>query len=170
MAIAKISATGRPSSTNDLVTLVCAIHSRGSSERPHLNGKPTSVLASIKYNDIDDASQVSSSSAISAFEAEEKTLRETLMVLRSNYSSSRSKSPTLTSGGSSMKLAAWRRTSRISARRSITFRGNWDSLISPVHIARSHQACSRQVKQETFDSSLSTVSQSRIFWNEIMGI
>lgn len=53
----------------------------GSSERPHLNGKPTSALASIKYIDIDNAFQVSNSSAVSALEAEEKTLRETLMVL-----------------------------------------------------------------------------------------
>ncbi|KAL6719790.1 carboxypeptidase Y-deficient [Lecanora helva] len=45
------------------------------------NGKPTSALASIRYNDIDNASQVSSSSAVSALEAEEKTLRETLIVL-----------------------------------------------------------------------------------------
>ena len=45
------------------------------------NGKPTTALASIKYNDIDNASQISSSSAVSALEAEEKTLRETLIVL-----------------------------------------------------------------------------------------
>ena len=45
------------------------------------NGKPTSALASIKFNDIDNASQISSSSAVSALEAEEKTLRETLIVL-----------------------------------------------------------------------------------------
>ena len=45
------------------------------------NGKPTTALASIKYNDIDNASVASSSSAVSALEAEEKTLRETLIVL-----------------------------------------------------------------------------------------
>ena len=45
------------------------------------NGKPTNALASIKYNDIDNASLASSSSAVSALEAEEKTLRETLIVL-----------------------------------------------------------------------------------------
>jgi len=45
------------------------------------NGKPPTALASIKYNDIDNISQVSSSSAVSALEAEEKTLRETLIVL-----------------------------------------------------------------------------------------
>ena len=39
------------------------------------------ALAAIKYNDIDNASLASSSSAISALEAEEKTLRETLIVL-----------------------------------------------------------------------------------------
>ena len=56
-------------------------HGLGSSERAIPNGKPTSALASIKYNDIESASQLSSSSAVSALEAEEKTLRETLMVL-----------------------------------------------------------------------------------------
>jgi hypothetical protein len=45
------------------------------------NGKPTTALASIKSNDIDNASLASSSSAVSALEAEEKTLRETLIVL-----------------------------------------------------------------------------------------
>ena len=56
-------------------------HGLSSSERAPPNGRPTSALASIKYNDIDSASQVSSSSAVSALEAEEKTLRETLIVL-----------------------------------------------------------------------------------------
>jgi rabenosyn-5 len=42
------------------------------------NGK---ALASIKFNDIDSASQISSSSAVSAMEAEEKELRERLIVL-----------------------------------------------------------------------------------------
>ncbi len=56
-------------------------HGQGSSERAQTNGGPVSALATIKYNDIDTASQVSSSSAVSALEAEEKTLRETLMVL-----------------------------------------------------------------------------------------
>ena len=45
------------------------------------NGKPMTALASIKYNGIDNASVASSSSAVSALEAEEKTLRETLIVL-----------------------------------------------------------------------------------------
>ena len=45
------------------------------------NGAPNGALASIKYNDIDAASQASSSSAVSALEAEEKTLRERLIVL-----------------------------------------------------------------------------------------
>lgn len=53
----------------------------GPSGRSTPNGKPTNALASIKYNDIDNASQISSSSAVSALEAEEKTLRETLIVL-----------------------------------------------------------------------------------------
>jgi rabenosyn-5 len=43
------------------------------------NGR--NALASIKYNDIDSASQISSSSAVSAMEAEEKELRERLIVL-----------------------------------------------------------------------------------------
>ena len=45
------------------------------------NGRSNSALAFIKYNDIDASSQASSSSAISALEAEEKMLRERLMVL-----------------------------------------------------------------------------------------
>lgn len=49
--------------------------------KPITNGKPVTALASIKYNEMDSASQVSSSSAVSALEAEEKTLRETLIVL-----------------------------------------------------------------------------------------
>jgi rabenosyn-5 len=52
---------------------------------PHgSNGLPTngrSALAAIKYNDIDSASQISSSSAVSAMEAEEKELKERLIVL-----------------------------------------------------------------------------------------
>lgn len=43
------------------------------------NGR--SALAAIKYNDIDSASQLSSSSAVSAMEAEEKELKERLIVL-----------------------------------------------------------------------------------------
>jgi rabenosyn-5 len=47
------------------------------------NGRPTSALVSIKYNDLDTSSQLSSeqSSQISALEAEEKQLRERLIVL-----------------------------------------------------------------------------------------
>ena len=56
-------------------------HGLSSSERALPNGKSASALASIKYNDFDNASQISSSTAVSALEAEEKTLRETLMVL-----------------------------------------------------------------------------------------
>lgn len=43
------------------------------------NGR--SALSNIKYNDIDSASQISSSSAVSAMEVEEKELRERIMVL-----------------------------------------------------------------------------------------
>ena len=39
------------------------------------------ALATISYNDIDASSGASNSSAVSAIEAEEKTLRETLIVL-----------------------------------------------------------------------------------------
>lgn len=56
-------------------------HGLSSSERPPSIGKPATALESIKYNDVDNASQLSGSSAVSALEAEEKTLRETLMVL-----------------------------------------------------------------------------------------
>lgn len=56
-------------------------YGQGSSDRAQPNGRPTSALAAIKYNDVDAVSQVSSSSAVSALEAEEKTLRETLIVL-----------------------------------------------------------------------------------------
>ena len=45
------------------------------------NGRPNGGLAAIKYNDIDSTSQISSSSAISALEEEEKTLRDRLIVL-----------------------------------------------------------------------------------------
>ena len=45
------------------------------------NGRPTNALAAIKYNDIDASSQASSSSAVSALEAEEKELRDRLIVL-----------------------------------------------------------------------------------------
>jgi rabenosyn-5 len=54
---------------------------------PHgINGQNGSsrhgdTLAAIKFNDVDSASQISSSSALSAMEAEEKQLRERLIVL-----------------------------------------------------------------------------------------
>ncbi|KAL8754598.1 MAG: hypothetical protein Q9199_004235 [Rusavskia elegans] len=51
------------------------------SDRLTPNGKPSGALASIKFNDIDTASQASSSSAISAMEVEERVLREQLIVL-----------------------------------------------------------------------------------------
>jgi hypothetical protein len=51
---------------------------QGSNSLP-ANGR--SALASIKYNDVDSASQVSSTSLVSAMETEEKELREKLIVL-----------------------------------------------------------------------------------------
>lgn len=45
------------------------------------NGRPHSALAAIRYNDVDASSQASSSSAVSALEAEEKSLQERLIVL-----------------------------------------------------------------------------------------
>lgn len=45
------------------------------------NGVRIGALAAIKYNDMDTASQISSSSQISQMEAEEKELRERLIVL-----------------------------------------------------------------------------------------
>ncbi|KAL8703298.1 MAG: hypothetical protein Q9201_003512 [Fulgogasparrea decipioides] len=45
------------------------------------SGRANGALASIKFNDVDAASQASSSSAISALEGEEKLLRERLIVL-----------------------------------------------------------------------------------------
>ncbi|KFZ24170.1 hypothetical protein V502_01333 [Pseudogymnoascus sp. VKM F-4520 (FW-2644)] len=55
---------------------------------PHGSGNPRparngggGALAAIKYNDIDSASQMSSSSSVLAMEAEEKELRERLIVL-----------------------------------------------------------------------------------------
>ena len=45
------------------------------------NSRPHGALAAIKFNDADTTSQASSSSAISALEAEEKVLREKLIVL-----------------------------------------------------------------------------------------
>jgi len=53
---------------------------------PHgVNGLPSArnggALASIKFNDTETASQISSGSAVSAMEAEEKELRERLIVL-----------------------------------------------------------------------------------------
>lgn len=53
----------------------------GSSGRLNSNDRPNGALASIKYNDVDTTSQASSSSAVSALEAEEKSLRERLIVL-----------------------------------------------------------------------------------------
>ncbi|KAL8935745.1 MAG: hypothetical protein Q9216_005281 [Gyalolechia sp. 2 TL-2023] len=51
------------------------------SDRLTPNGRPNGALASVKFNEIDGASQASSSSAISAMEVEEKALRERLIVL-----------------------------------------------------------------------------------------
>lgn len=52
-----------------------------STSRPHANNSKQNSLAAIRYNDIDTSSRASSSSAVSALEAEEKELRERLMVL-----------------------------------------------------------------------------------------
>ena len=52
-----------------------------SPERRLSNGRFANPLASLQINDVDNASQVSSSSAVSALEAEEKSLREKLIVL-----------------------------------------------------------------------------------------
>lgn len=52
----------------------------GSSARP--NGRPNGALAAIKYNDLaDNGSVATSSSAVSGMEAEEKELRNRLIVL-----------------------------------------------------------------------------------------
>ncbi|KAL8692182.1 MAG: hypothetical protein Q9218_002740 [Villophora microphyllina] len=51
------------------------------SDRLMPNGKSHGALATIKLNDVDAASQASSSSAISVLEGEEKALREQLIVL-----------------------------------------------------------------------------------------
>lgn len=51
------------------------------SDRFSSNGRPNGSLASIKLNDVDASSLASSSSAVSALEAEEKVLRERLIVL-----------------------------------------------------------------------------------------
>ncbi|KAI4105244.1 MAG: hypothetical protein LQ339_003575 [Xanthoria mediterranea] len=51
------------------------------SDRLTPNGKASGALASIKFNDMETASQASSSSAISAMEGEERVLREQLIVL-----------------------------------------------------------------------------------------
>lgn len=45
------------------------------------NGRPNGALSAIKFNDVETASQVSSSSALESMEAEEKDLRERLIVL-----------------------------------------------------------------------------------------
>lgn len=52
-----------------------------SNSKPTPSGRPVGALAAIRYNDVDSGSQVGSSSAISAMEAEEKALRERLIVL-----------------------------------------------------------------------------------------
>ncbi|CAF9935871.1 MAG: carboxypeptidase Y-deficient [Heterodermia speciosa] len=56
-------------------------HGQGSSRFASPNGRSSSALASIKFNEIETASHASSSSAVSALEAEEKVLRESLIVL-----------------------------------------------------------------------------------------
>ncbi|KAL9129429.1 MAG: hypothetical protein Q9217_002103 [Psora testacea] len=57
-------------------------YGQASSGRAQPNGHPTRALAAIEYNDIDKSSQASSNiSAVSSLEAEERTLRESLIVL-----------------------------------------------------------------------------------------
>lgn len=56
-------------------------HGMGNPERPLLNGKGGGSLKPIMQNEHDSISQASSNSAISALEAEEKALRERLIVL-----------------------------------------------------------------------------------------
>ena len=56
-------------------------HGQGPQRVVSPNGRPNGALASVKFNDIEAASQASSSSAVSALEAEEKVLRENLIVL-----------------------------------------------------------------------------------------
>ena len=56
-------------------------HGQGSPRLKSPNGRPNGALAAIKLNDLDIGSQASSSSAVSALEAEEKVLRESLIVL-----------------------------------------------------------------------------------------
>lgn len=53
----------------------------GTSSKAVKDGKPASALTAIKFNDIESSSQVSSSSAVESLEAEEKELRERLIVL-----------------------------------------------------------------------------------------
>lgn len=45
------------------------------------NGRPNGAIIPIKINDVEEMSQASSNSAISALEAEEKSLREKLIIL-----------------------------------------------------------------------------------------
>ena len=47
----------------------------------HPNGRPNGAIVSIKINDVEAMSQASSNSAISELEAEEKSLREKLIIL-----------------------------------------------------------------------------------------
>lgn len=138
-------------------------HDIGSSKRPHLNGEPTSPLASITYNDIDNTSQVSSSSAISTLEAEEKTLRETLIMLEKQLFLVKEQVADANKRRKFDEASSLAQNLEDLNKEIDHVQGNWDSLISPVHVARSHQVCSRQVEQGTFDSSLSIVSQSRTF-------
>lgn len=56
-------------------------HGQGSQRIKSPNGRSNGALASIKFNDVETTSQASSSSAVSALEAEEKVLRESLIVL-----------------------------------------------------------------------------------------
>ncbi|KAF1811592.1 hypothetical protein P152DRAFT_459530 [Eremomyces bilateralis CBS 781.70] len=50
-------------------------------QKPSHSGRPPSALSAIKFNDIETSSQMSGSTAMSQMEAEEKELRERLIVL-----------------------------------------------------------------------------------------
>lgn len=56
-------------------------HGAPESSKALANGKPNGALAAIRFNTIETASQRSSSSALESMEAEERDLRERLIVL-----------------------------------------------------------------------------------------
>lgn len=56
-------------------------HGAPASSKVLANGKPNGALATIRFNATDTASQISGSSALESMEAEERDLRERLIVL-----------------------------------------------------------------------------------------